>query len=840
MSVAPALMLGEPNSSGLSPLPGLYAVGGNVHATIHRTPYVRDVSCVGWNARSLWAHNNSETIKFALKLATNHDITILTETRETLERRIFLEDQLPPGLQLYSTGIDQFKGGVAVLVKKKVADRFCGKPVWTVIVQGRLARLEFTGPHGILHVYAIYLDPESPAERDSHMKKIEAIYDEKVHNLFIGDCNFTANASDHISKGDASCSDNTADKRNAKTWNELAARLHVKECVQNNFTCENSYGWSRIGRAYTNLHLADLQVLRCSCNVLDHPRHLSDHRPISIVFAMTRKKKRSSTIPRWATEHEAFSKELEDELEARCKDFQRREKRAPSVFEKLRLFKESAHAASGYVRRRCKDMIASTTEHKLAVHLSFLRALHEADFTRARALQRRCSELSGVPIGEGMLEPTAFQNIKDKTVELMQTDIRERAEELKKIRNQLPEEIYEHRKRGIANTLKRMLPAGTSEMAAMINGEGKVITEAGDIAACLKDYWQDVFAHKDTDCTLRRSWLEGVEDAHKVSKERLRPTKSIVRQVIKDAATSAAGPDRVPFEVYKKAGECAVELFCDLATAMLDGVDFPGECFNLAYMVCIPKTADGHLEDATPFYSAASTRPISIVDASNRLLASIFKAALEKEVGHLLCKAQKGFIKHRQMLRNVLEVDFAARKISVQSRSGAILLFDFSAAFPSLAHDMLWDTLEVAGVDADYIRAIKLFYKHNKHIMKLKGLEFEGPLVESGVRQGCPLSGLLFAIAVDVLLRKLQKHLHNDEELGAFADDIAVVVSNVWTTMPILRRIFDEFEQISALKLNIRKTVLIPLWKYMNDKNMRCLLKEYCHGFADVVIDDKR
>ena len=55
------------------------------------------------------------------------------------------------------------------------------------------------------------------------------------------------------------------------------------------------------------------------------------------------------------------------------------------------------------------------------------------------------------------------------------------------------------------------------------------------------------------------------------------------------------------------------------------------------------------------------------------------------------------------MLENILDVDWAAQKISVKSRSGAILLFVFSAAFPSLSHDLIWDTLEYAGVDPAYI-----------------------------------------------------------------------------------------------------------------------------------------
>jgi hypothetical protein len=70
------------------------------------------------------------------------------------------------------------------------------------------------------------------------------------------------------------------------------------------------------------------------------------------------------------------------------------------------------------------------------------------------------------------------------------------------------------------------------------------------------------------------------------------------------------------------------------------------------------------------------------------------------------------------MLRNVLEIDAAAHKISVRSRAGAILLFDFTAAFPSLAHEMIWDTLEVAGVDRSLIDVPKMFYRNNQHLLK--------------------------------------------------------------------------------------------------------------------------
>ena len=116
-----------------------------------------------------------------------------------------------------------------------------------------------------------------------------------------------------------------------------------------------------------------------------------------------------------------------------------------------------------------------------------------------------------------------------------------------------------------------LLPGGSNEIAAMIDENDNVTTDPQAIASLLNDYWQCVFNAKATDKQLRRKWLESVKNKFKVPKSRQRPSKELVRQVIKDAACSASGPDNVPSEVYKALGEQAVEIFFEAANAMLDG-----------------------------------------------------------------------------------------------------------------------------------------------------------------------------------------------------------------------------------------------------------------------------
>ena len=84
--------------------------------------------------------------------------------------------------------------------------------------------------------------------------------------------------------------------------------------------------------------------------------------------------------------------------------------------------------------------------------------------------------------------------------------------------------------------------------------------------------------------------------------------------------------------------------------------------------------------------------------------------------------------------------------------------------------------------------------------------------MDRGVRQGCPISPLLFAAAVDVLLRILQKRLP-ESTIRAFADDIGAVVTDLPAALEVLERSFAEFKDMSGLELNIGKTVCIPLWE---------------------------
>eukprot|EP00972_Heterocapsa_arctica_P056222 8295167-Heterocapsa_arctica.AAC.1 len=90
------------------------------------------------------------------------------------------------------------------------------------------------------------------------------------------------------------------------------------------------------------------------------------------------------------------------------------------------------------------------------------------------------------------------------------------------------------------------------------------------------------------------------------------------------------------------------------------------------------------------------------------------------------------------------------------------------------------------------IRALQALYSNNHHYFQFAGLVMFAFTGGAGVRQGCPASSSLFVVVTDPIVRALLLRIPRNCMLRAYADDIALVLTNFWLQAPAVALMFHE------------------------------------------------
>ena len=137
--------------------------------------------------------------------------------------------------------------------------------------------------------------------------------------------------------------------------------------------------------------------------------------------------------------------------------------------------------------------------------------------------------------------------------------------------------------------------------------------------------------------------------------------------------------------------------------------------------------------------------------------------------------------------RSTVEQLFILRNITEQSvewEAGLYINFvDFEKPFDSVHWESLWNTMRCYGIPDKLIRMVQLLYEDTQCAVVDEGEESEWFSAKTGVKQGCSMSGFLFLLVLDFVMRKttkdkdtgLRRKLTTKLEDLDFADDITLL-----------------------------------------------------------------
>lgn len=149
----------------------------------------------------------------------------------------------------------------------------------------------------------------------------------------------------------------------------------------------------------------------------------------------------------------------------------------------------------------------------------------------------------------------------------------------------------------------------------------------------------------------------------------------------------------------------------------------------------------------------------------------------------------------------------------MEFRSPVYLLFvDFEKAFDRLNRKALWNILEKHGVPPKLVNIMKdMYYNATSRVLHKGKISNPFP-IESGVKQGCVLSPILFLLAIDPVMRTVNQTKQGiqwglTEQLDDldYADDLCLLSH---TFQGIQRKLceLDKVAVTAGLQINFQKT----------------------------------
>ena len=219
----------------------------------------------------------------------------------------------------------------------------------------------------------------------------------------------------------------------------------------------------------------------------------------------------------------------------------------------------------------------------------------------------------------------------------------------------------------------------------------------------------------------------------------------------------------------------------------------------------------------------ANYRPITLLNTDYKLYTKALTLKLAQAVPDLIHKAQAGFIPGRQIHEHTqlthMIIEMAATADLSEDEDGMIVALDQEKAYDKISHNYLWATLRKFRIPETFIRSIQTLYENAETRVMINGCLSTPYRVKRGVRQGDPLSCLLFDLAIEPLAATLRaSNLRGYNIPGAPERLIATLFADDTTTFLHkddhfidLMHILDLWCAASGAKFNKDKTEIIPI-----------------------------
>jgi len=309
-------------------------------------------------------------------------------------------------------------------------------------------------------------------------------------------------------------------------------------------------------------------------------------------------------------------------------------------------------------------------------------------------------------------------------------------------------------------------------------------------ADTLINHYAQVSADRPPDPNAFSTVLASIPPAQAQDHPPLKILPSDVLMALKGMRPSQPGIDGMKIALYR---QCHVDviaaLLARLFNACLEHHRLPCR-FSMGLIVPIYKKGD--------VTAVENYRPITLLNLDYRIFAKVISLALSPSLPRVIAPCQTAFIRGRNIGENITILVSVPHILDRLNRTGILIFCDFQKAYDTIHRPFLFAAMERCGAPPDIINASMLLLTSTWARVRLPNCVSSAKEFYAGVRQGCPLSPMLYLFVGQALVYWLQSQdigisLPGPPSIPPLSEDIAPTLppilrtSNILATLPCPR-----------------------------------------------------
>lgn len=341
---------------------------------------------------------------------------------------------------------------------------------------------------------------------------------------------------------------------------------------------------------------------------------------------------------------------------------------------------------------------------------------------------------------------------------------------------------------------------------------GEIITTDIEILEEARAFYQKLYtADENTDTNDQKWLLNNLEKTlNEIDKDRCEGpmlTKEITKAVENMQTNKSPGPDGIPLEFYKHYWQHLKEHLIQLFNENYDQ-EIMSESQRKALLKLLYKKKDKLL--------LKNWRPISLLNTDYKIAAKVIANRMKEVLPEIVHPDQTCGITNRTIFENLFILRDIIYQTNTNNNDVTLISLDQEKAFDRVDRTFLYKTLKQLNFGPSLIHWIATLYKDANCTVMNNGWMSDEIQLHRGLRQGCPLSPLLYVLIVESLGEALRKDDgvrgvpipggHGlTQKLTQYADDTTLMLqddNSVQRAFDIITR----YERGTGSKLNYEKT----------------------------------